>query len=139
MWIIDVSEPTDPEVVGYYKYYGRDYCDNGVQAGIYAVGSYVYLPMGKYGLHILENQLIGVAEQACTFDIKTMMERGVVKFVIPQGYAVDISIYDVMGRKVANIKGENELIFRPKAGGVYFWVAETESGAKIKGKVVVLR
>jgi len=133
--IIDVSDPTNSVEVGYYPPPDR-------AEAVYNAGPYVYIADWSAGLQIYKNLLYGINEEQPPkitqniFKISPNIARSkfTITFSTPENRYVNISLYDISGRKVknlysGNIRGKHRFFFGINIpSGIYFIRGEGENG-----------
>ncbi len=133
--VLDVSDPTNPILVGYYNTPSKP-------RGIQVSGMNVYVATGRSGLQIYEHFPVDVGEDSGypgrDVKIRTVMVKGGVMFYLDNaqnGRAI-LRIYDTRGRRTAQTDNPDGFLFKPEKKGVYFYILKTDKAVK-RGKLIV--
>ncbi len=146
--VIDVKDPTNPQEVGYYDTPGYGY-------GVYSSGEYIYVADFDKGLQIYKNLLYGIDEKQTPkptqniFNIfpNIVRNRFTITFSTKENRYVNISLYDISGRKVKNLYSGNIGIGRHNLPvsinklpcGIYFIRAEADGNTIASRKIIKIR
>jgi hypothetical protein len=147
---IDVSSPESPEIVGYYGDWGGGYC-------IEAAEEYLYWGYGPGGFFILRNDLITEIQDPVsnnTPNSYTLLQNypnpfndfTTFQYDIPIECHVNLSVYNIIGQKVATLvnefqqKGRHKIRLNTKnlTSGIYFYKLSAAGNVLFK-KMVLIR
>ncbi len=146
--VLDVSDPTNPQEVGYYPSPDR------AQA-VYSIAPYVYIADASTGLQIYKNLLFGIDEKQTskptqnTFKISPniVKNRFTITFSTKENKYMNISLYDISGRKIKNLysgminSGRHNIPVRINKFpcGIYFIRAEADGNTIASRKIIKIR
>ncbi|RKZ21048.1 hypothetical protein DRQ18_05110 [bacterium] len=119
--VVDVSDPYNPSIVGYYFTPTHPW-------GLLLRNSYIYVAAGNIGLQIYQTFFEGLEENEHIVDENLVVLNSVVDICIPENRkALQFYLYDVVGRDVSEniekIEYKNrriKILLKPIPLGVYF-------------------
>ena len=138
MVAFDLSNPTAPEVAGYYDNYYNSYPDYTID------GENIYLADWTIGVHILHFTPTGISEFPGTIsNPSSQVLVNKIRFTLPWNERLTVEVYDPSGRIVLRKNGEfrkgiNEIVLNNLGNGVYFYSIKTHK-KMVRGKVLVVK
>ena len=134
----DISNPTNPEIAGYYdNFYGSN--------AVYTMeGNNIYLGDWTIGVHVLHFTPTGISEEPGTIQNPTnQVLVNKIRFTLPWNERLTVEVYNPSGRIVLRRNGEfrkgiNEISLNNLGNGVYFYSIKTHN-KMVRGKVLVVK
>ncbi len=133
----DMSNPTTPEIAGYYDNY-YEYTDYSMD------GDDIYLSDWTIGVHILHFTPTSISEGAERPALNNVMVvSDEMAFQLPRSGELQLRIYDASGRIVRNIdgwfySGSHRVSLKGLRNGVYFYVMQTAT-SKSTGRFILIK
>jgi len=149
--VVDVSDPTTPVLAGYF--------DPGGESGAYGVGlnnGLVYLMCGDYGIYLIRfegSNEVGSRQSLLPLEINLAQNHPnpfnpstVIPFTLGRQGRVTVSVFDVTGRRVADLldgempAGRHSVSFHAEGlgSGVYFYSLKS-AGRCLYRKMLLLQ
>jgi hypothetical protein len=129
--VIDVSDPTQPQRVGYYLAPADP-------SGLAARGSLVYAATGGAGLQVYRCTAAPAGAGSAprpSGEVLVRRRDAALEFLLP-GPDWTVRLLDVRGRLLARSGRGTRWRWRPTGRGVYFWEAKDAGGRRTTGKLV---
>ena len=138
MVAFDLSNPTAPEVAGYYDNYYNSNTDYTID------GENIYLANWTIGIHILHFTPTGISEgPGLIFKPDAQVTLNTLKFYLQRDEHLSLKIYNSAGRVVIwkekrFSKGVHAVSLKNLKNGVYFYIIKTHR-IILRGRVLVIR
>ncbi len=133
----DLSDPTAPEIAGYYGNY-YEYTNYSID------GDDIYLSDWTIGVHILHFTPTSISEGAdmpALSSVRVLSDE--LAFQMPRSGKLQLRIYNASGRIVRNVNGwfdsgSHSVSLNGLRNGVYFYVMQTET-SKSTGRFILIK
>jgi hypothetical protein len=149
--ILDISDPLDPQTVGYHRVFRIYHYWNTGTPAIYAVGNRAYVAQGQYGLYVYEFYGAGIEEETGAMTqpaslrlLQNPVRGDHIELILHGGnQAVDLELYNLLGQRVKtyslspSMNARQMLDIQGFPAGTYFLRMRQGDGNAVK--VTILR